>query len=287
MARTWLLLDSNYLAYRALHTTGKLTHENVPTGVIYGFLRDVVNLQNHHVTNHIVFCFDHGESLRKVVYPGYKISRQQRRKEQTPEEKMIHDAMHQQLTLLREEYLEEFGYNNIHYQEGYEADDMIASICHNLKPKDKAIIVSADHDLFQLLNDQVICYNPAKQVAITAESFTEKFGVAPSQWCDVKAIAGCSSDDVIGVAGVGELTAAKWLAGRLKPGSKKFEAIVKGNKLWRKNLPIVRLPYVGTEVKPLYRDETTDEKWEGLVSRLGMKSLLREAPVAPKRRGFF
>jgi DNA polymerase-1 len=280
--KTWLVLDCDYLCHRALYTTGGLSHRNFPTGVIYGFLRDIVTFQSLMNTHRIVFCFDHGKPLRSVDCPTYKCSRHSKRT--APLELEAYNNYRMQVRDLRLRILDRLGFANILYQKGYEADDMIAAVCSVIPQKHRVIVVSADSDLFQLLSDRVSCYNPHKKRLTTVSSFAEEF-IDPTFWVDVKSIAGCSTDDIPGVQGVGEKTAIKFLTGRLKTTSPLFHAIVKGQPIWRKNKHLVRLPYPGVKDFTLYRDECTIAKWREVASEFGMRSLLREAPLSARHHG--
>lgn len=270
MSQTWLIIDASYLAYRAHYSTGGLAYRGLETGVVYGFLRDIVSIQDLFLADRMVFCFDYGFNLRKRDYPGYKGNRV---------EDENHKKVHEQLKLLRREYLRQAGFRNLLYEKGYEADDIMASVCATLPRDDQAILVSSDQDLYQLLAPRVIYYNPGTGKTITEESFSRMYGVSPIQWVDVKAIAGCQTDCVSGVKGVGPKTAAKFITGRLKPGSKAYEAIVTNNRVWRYNRGIVRLPYPGTPEFELVEDQLSIKKWRKLTKQLGMRSLLETAPV--------
>ncbi len=219
MKNSLLILDCNYLAWRAYHTKQDLRYRGTPTGVIFGILQDVISLRELHNTERIAFCFDHDRRYlkRKIDCPGYKSSRD--RPDATEEEQKMFKEVHQQILALRKTILPTLGFRNVFAEEGYEADDLIASIVCDLREGDQAIIVGADHDLFQLLGPRTIIWNPTKSVAITESSFSKDYGVTPTQWVDVKAIAGCSSDDVPGIRGIGEKTACKFLNGTLKSGS--------------------------------------------------------------------
>src|SRR5262245_23520886 len=76
MTVPWLVLDCDYLCHRAFHAMGRLSHEGSLTGVVYGFLRDVKNLQEQFDSSRLVFCFDCRKSLRNELYPDYKRGRQ-------------------------------------------------------------------------------------------------------------------------------------------------------------------------------------------------------------------
>jgi len=274
--KTWLILDSNYLAHRAFHTTGDLSYNNVKTGVVYGFLRDIVTFTELHSTDKVVFCFDHKPYLREEHLVTYK--------NRPVREDLVetYDELHRQINLLRDEYLYECGFRNVFHKKGYESDDMIASAAHTVDLMgDKAVIVSSDHDLFQLLTPNVICWNPNLKLATTCESFKKKFGVTPEQWILVKALGGCRGDKVPGIRGIGESTACKFVRGLIKRDSKTFQNIVcpKGQTVMNRNLRIVTLPFYGTpEFRPK-KDEVTVKKWKALCVSLGMKSLVNRFPV--------
>jgi hypothetical protein len=178
-----------------------------------------------------------------------------------------------QIKHLRSTLLPELGYRNILCEKGYEADDLIASVVDNLGEGHEAIVVARDGDYYQLLGPRCIIWNPSKGKAVTAKSFIKEYGISPSQWADVKALAGCGTDDVEGICGIGEKTAAAFLAGKLKPTSAKHRLIVRNHKIWKLNLPLVRLPFEGTPVVKLRKDKVNEKKWKQLCNRLGFRTL--------------
>lgn len=265
---TILLIDAPYLCYRAYFTTGRL--EN---GTIYGFLSALAKLKEKFNPQRIAFCFDgDGMPKRKEIYPPYK----ENRKGGGDEEKKL---VRKQIRKLRDSWLKEMGWNNVFHQRGYEADDVIASIVIMGKGHgNEYIIVSADHDLFQLLDDRrVSMYLPQQDKLVDAEGFRKQWGIDGFKWSKVKAIAGCKTDNVPGVGRVGEKTATDYLAGRLS--GKRAELIkekVKDNQeLIRFNLRLVRLPYEGTEDFRLKDDEATAKRWREWCSNNKMRSLER------------
>lgn len=271
------MLDCNYLCHRAYHTFTKLEHGGNATGVAFGFMRDIRTLQDQHLTNRFIFCWDHGRGLREQRTPTYKASRRANYDAATPEDKAGIDAFRAQAQRLRAKVLHALGWRNIFYADGYEADDVIASVVAHTIPKgDTAIIVSSDKDLYQLLRPGVLIWNPASASPVTHESFTKEYGVPPEKWPMVKAIAGCGTDDVIGAKGVGEATASKFLAGTLPKHYKAHQTCV----MWlafghaTRNLPLVQLPYPGCPVFALSEDEVTEDKWQAVANRMGFFSLL-------------
>lgn len=276
MSRRWLILDGNFLAYRAFYSTGGLKHQDMPTGVIYGFLRDVLVFQDRFATQDVVFAFDHGRQKREDLLPAYKESRKKKRLEWTDEEKANYEGFKRQLEQLKTSLLRRIGFRNVYYQDGYEADDHIASFVEGpMAKRDSAVIVSADKDLYQLLNPRVAVHNPAAKTNMTLERFRKEYGISPNLWPTVKAMAGCDTDDVPNVPGVKDKTAIKYLLGQLKPSSKTHKTItsLEYKRLVNENLQIVLLPFRGTKEPVHVPDEVTPASWHAVTKELGFKSI--------------
>lgn len=273
-SKTWLLLDVNYLGWRSWHSTGQLAYEGKPTGVIFGVLRDLFSFQNIHNTQSVAFCFDKGQSKRKEIYPEYK---ENRIKHQcmSPELDRARGQVKAQISQLRDEYLPRMGYKNVFYSQGYEADDCIASVLDGFPEEEDAVIVSSDKDYYQLLRRNVVVWDPNKKKAVNLKSFREQYGVPASQWMKVKAMAGCSSDGIKGIQGVGEQTAAKFIAGKLGRHTLASKRIYASAPLIRLNVELVRLPYPGVPKFRLVEDKVNTAEQKAVLKELGMKSLLR------------
>lgn len=266
---TWLIVDSHNLAWCSHHALEGLTHRGKSTSVLFGYLRDVIAFRDRFHADNVVHCFDKGKSLRKKLFPGYKPFHEQG----TLDEFRLLElrSVREQLSIL-EEALPAVGFKNILSQEGYEADDLIASVCHDsILRGDEAVILSSDRDLLQLLSGQVSIWNRRKHV--TLQSFHAEWDLSPDQWADVKALAGCKSDGIKGVKGIGEKTAAKFLRNQLKPG-KSLDKIRKGTEVWSQNLQLVGLPWPGVKPVFLHDDEPDPEAWDRLCKQHGLDSLI-------------
>lgn len=274
----WCLLDMDYLCYRAWYAMGELQIGDVFTGVTFGVLRDIISIQDRFMPSRIIFCFDHGKGIRKEIFPGYK---QKRLMHQTDFDKESKKHFDQQRTDLKTKYLTDLGYKNVFFHYGYEADDVIARVIQDY-PEKKHIIISSDHDLYQLLSPTVSMYNPRSQEITTYKEFCKEWGVEPTQWVDVKAIAGCVSDSIPGVKGVGELSAAKFISGRLDPSSAMYRKVVAGNDIWKENIQLVKLPLDGIKGFEVKESDVLAQEWEALAERLGFKSLRGAAPIRRK-----
>ena len=118
--------------------------------------------------NFIVAAFDtKGKNFRHEIYPKYKANRP-----------AAPDDLKEQLPLTRL-VVESFGIANIEMQ-GFEADDIIASLCRKYSKTHDIVILSPDKDLMQLIDDNVCMYDPSKSRYIRSEDVVNKFGVHPS-----------------------------------------------------------------------------------------------------------
>lgn len=262
------------LAWRAAHTTGMLAHEGQATGVIYGVLRDIVNFQKFHTTEQIVFCFDHGYNLRIKAYEDYKLGRRIKRLQASKEEAQVYQAVQDQIRKLKIKILPKIGFVNVFYHEGYEADDIIASVCQNLPDGDTAVLIGTDKDLYQLLRPEVSIWNPVKYEFYTWQDFRKDWQLRPSKWKQVRAIAGCSTDEVKGIEGVGEKFAAKYLRGEMKPSSILYNKIQQGKDIKRRNLSLVSLPYEGCpDFIPMPQERIPRKRWDKVFAKFGIRSL--------------
>ena len=278
--KTWLILDVSFLARRAFYTTKSLEFGGVATGVIYGVFKDVANLQNELGSKDTIWCFDREGSKRREMFPDYKKKRHSR--PLTPKELKEEKEFQFQLKRMRRKLLPMMGAKNVFHKKGYESDDFIASVCKNLPKGDRAIIVTADADLYQCLSDRVSLFNLNKGgEIITPDTLFRDYGVTPEQWARVKTIGGCRTDEVPGVPGVAEGTAIKFVTKTLPIESKKYRDIIseEGIKVRKRNKKLVVLPLKGTpDVVPV-SCELSLAGWNKVLSVLGFKSMNDKVPL--------
>jgi len=266
----YIIVDCNYICHRAKHSVGHLEFKGIQTGVAYGFLCEMLHLMEFHRSRNLVFCWDYGKNKRKEIYPGYK-----KRDPMTEEEIEERKDFQRQQKLLREEYLPAVGFKNIFYQWGYEADDMIAAFAESVQIENEGVIISSDKDLLQCISPNVSFNAPGKP-CLSYQGFYREYGIMPSDWAKVKALAGCLSDKIEGIKGVGEKTALKYLKKELNTKSKVYKRIIshEGKHIRKRNYRLVKLPFRGTRLPSLQKDELSLDKWnEVIVKRLGMRSL--------------
>lgn len=238
-----IIIDCSALCYASAHTLRGLEADEVETGVIFGFLRQIRALSQLFHSTDIVFCWDSKSSKRKELFPEYKVKRGKKKKDD-PELAAIFAATYRQMDKLKNHVIPSMGFLNSFEQDGFEADDLIADIVFGYP---NCVMVTNDADMYQLL-DYADMWKPMKKELVTANSFQDKYGIVASEWAMVKAVAGCSTDEVPGIPGVGEKTAIKYLNHILPEKYKAYANIEEGwQEVVMRNEPLVRLPFEGTE----------------------------------------
>jgi DNA polymerase-1 len=177
------------------------TAEGFPTGAIYVFSRMLMRLHDDVHPEHIAVVFDAGRrNFRSEIYPEYKAHRPD-----PPEDLVL------QMPLFRR-LVEAFRWPVLSIP-GVEADDVIASLVTRAKERGwEVVIYSADKDLMQLVGDGVVMIDSMNQRVYTPDEVEKKFGVPPARVADFLALVGDTSDNIPGLAGVGDKTAARLLA---------------------------------------------------------------------------
>ena len=204
-AHELFLLDGNSLAYRAYFALPESigTSDGRPTNAIYGLASMLVKIIDEHRPAGVVVAWDAGMSGREVTYDLYKAQRPPR-----PD-------------LLREQWpnlmplVEAFGYTNVKV-EGYEADDVIASLARRAQEQGiPVMVVSGDRDVYQMVGDGIRVMSTSRGITETKvydrEAVIERYGVAPELITDLMGLRGDTSDNIPGVPGIGEKTATQLL----------------------------------------------------------------------------
>ncbi len=202
-----MLLDGHSMAYRAwfaLPAENFSTVTGQTTNAIYGFASMLANTVRDEQPTHLAVAFDLSrKTFRSEEFPDYKANRAKTPDEFKSQIGLIHellDAMHVARMSV----------------EGFEADDIIATLATAAAAEGfDVLIVTGDRDALQLVTEHVTVLYPTKGVSeltrYTPEKVAEKYGVTPSQYPDLAALRGDPSDNLPGIPGVGEKTAAKWV----------------------------------------------------------------------------
>jgi DNA polymerase-1 len=204
-ARELFLIDGNSLAYRAFFALPEemSTSDGRPTNAIYGFASMLAKLLIDHQPAAGIVVWDAGMSGREKEYEPYKAQRRSRP-----------DLLREQWPHL-EPMAEAFGFLNTRV-EGYEADDVIAALVEKARDAGiRVMVVSGDRDVYQVVTDGVRVMTTSRGITDTRiydrEGVVERYGVPPQLVPDLIGLKGDTSDNIPGVPGVGDKTAAQLL----------------------------------------------------------------------------
>ncbi|CAL9552776.1 DNA polymerase I [Streptomyces sp. enrichment culture] len=202
-----MLMDGHSLAYRAffaLPAENFTTAAGQPTNAVYGFASMLANTLRDEAPTHFAVAFDVSRrTWRSEEFAEYKANRSKTPDEFKGQVELIGellDAMHVPRFAVA----------------GYEADDVIATLATQAEAEGfEVLIVTGDRDSFQLVSEHTTVLYPTKGVSeltrFTPEKVVEKYGLTPAQYPDFAALRGDPSDNLPGIPGVGEKTAAKWI----------------------------------------------------------------------------
>ena len=199
MAKTLFLIDASSSIYRAFYALPSLTNASgVPTNATLGFVNMLLKVLREEQPDYMVVVWDSpGAKHRKQLYPEYKATR-----DATPE------ALSAQLPYIRN-VVQARCLASIEC-EGEEADDVIATLTRKAEPAGLEVsIVSTDRDLMQLVSEHVVLRDTMRDRVYGPAEVQQRFGVPPERMLELRALTGDSSDNIPGVRGIGEKTAAK------------------------------------------------------------------------------
>ncbi|WLT06727.1 DNA polymerase I [Gilliamella apis] len=192
-----ILIDGSSYLYRAFFACPPLTNANgEPTGAIFGVINMIRSLMNQYNPTHIAVVFDaKGGSFRNEIYSEYKATREEMPENLRPQIEPIHTILKAMgLPLL--------------CVEGVEADDVIGTLAKQAEKENLQVLISTgDKDMAQLVSDKVTLINTMNNTALDPQGVMDKFGVPPEKIIDYLALRGDNSDNIPGVAGIGEKTA--------------------------------------------------------------------------------
>ncbi len=202
-----LLIDGHSIAYRAFYALpveNFSTSTGQPTNAVFGFTSMLINLLRDEQPSHLAVAFDVSrQTFRSESYPEYKANRSSTPAPFQGQVSLIQEV----LTALRIPMLS---------VPGYEADDVIATLTSEAAEHGMQVLIcTGDRDALQLVTDQVTVLYPKKGVSeltrFTPDEVQAKYDLSPAQYPDFAALRGDPSDNLPGIAGVGEKTAAKWI----------------------------------------------------------------------------
>ncbi len=202
--KTIVLLDAHAILHRGYHAMqGFATRDGKPTGALYGFITMVLRIYEDIKPDYIAACFDLPKpTFRHISYDGYKAGRSK-----------TDDAL---ITQIQEAYaLCDALCIPIYKEEGFEADDLLGTLAEQLKKQTntRVIIASGDMDTFQLIDDDIVTVYTLKKAneaaLFNSQSIIDRFGFGPEYIPDYKGLSGDTSDNIIGIKGIGDKTATE------------------------------------------------------------------------------
>jgi DNA polymerase-1 len=196
-----VLIDAHSLIYQVFHAIPEMSSpKGLPTNAIFGFARDLLFLRDEKRPTYLVVAFDLPTPVfRSTIYPEYKAHR-----------KPMPDDLQLQIPEIHR-LIDAFNIPRIAV-DGFEADDVMATLAKAASARgSRALLCTSDKDCRQLLDDRVQIYNLRKKQTFGRDELQKDWGIAPEQVVDYQSLVGDSVDNVPGVPGVGDKTAAKLL----------------------------------------------------------------------------
>ena len=193
-----VLIDGNSLLNRAFYATPVFTtKDGKPTNGVFGFIKLLLKIISDKAATHVAVAFDvHAPTFRHKMYDDYKAGRKPMPEDLAAQFPVLKEV----LTLMNIRICE---------MAGHEADDIIGTLAKRFSLP--TFIYTGDRDAYQLVDESTtVCYTKrgvSDLLELTHENFKDEIGLTPSQIIDLKALMGDKSDNIPGVAGIGEKTA--------------------------------------------------------------------------------
>ena len=203
MSKKLVLVDGSNQAYRAFHAIqmDMTAPDGLPTKALFGLVRALISIVKEEKPDYVLIVFDKGKSFRAEQFPEYKGHRPS-----MPDELQVQWPHLIPLA-------EAFGFQTYAKDDGFEADDVIGTMAKRYANEDISVtIVSNDKDFAQLVDEYITVYNPSHKTYYDADGVFKKWQVRPDQMVDYLSMMGDSSDNIPGVAGIGNKTAVQILS---------------------------------------------------------------------------
>ncbi|NQT28888.1 MAG: DNA polymerase I, partial [Candidatus Omnitrophica bacterium] len=279
--KTLYLVDGTALYYRSFFALKLSTSSGRPVGAVYGFYRTLKKIISKYGPDYIGMCFDVSrKTFRQEKFKEYKINRP-----------ALPDDLKSQIPLIKK-LVTSLGIKIIE-KKGFEADDVIASLCQKAKNDGLLVaIVSPDKDLCQLIEaDKVRVYNYNTDKFVTKDDFLEEYGFEPELMVDYLSLAGDSTDNIPGAKGIGKVGAVKLIKefgsvenifknlDKITPKTQKI--LIDNKKMIILSRELVQLANPQLEVKhqDLKIGEPDSEGLYQMFRELEFKAFLKEIPA--------
>jgi len=292
MPKKLLLLDAYALIYRAYFAFINRPIRNskgLNTSAVYGFTKTLLDALKRFEPTHIAVAFDlSGPTFRTELFPEYKANR-----EETPEDIRL-------AVPIIKELLQSLNIT-ILQMKGFEADDIIGSMAKQAERQGfEVLMMTPDKDYGQLLSDNITVVKPGRSGSdietVTKELFCKEYGITtPDQFIDILALWGDKSDNIPGVPGIGEKTAAKLISqyGTIDAIIENIDKLSKAQKenilankeqlYLARTLTTIKIDIdLELHADELIRKEYDKPKLKAILEEMEFKSLLKELVEEPK-----
>jgi DNA polymerase I len=264
-----VIIDGKWLGYKMHFSHLSLkTSEGKPTGMLHGFLLELLRLNRKLPQARIIICWDgKGKTWRHRIFPAYKQNRQY-----NPERERMIESSEVLLPLLRR-----LGFHVLR-EDGVEADDMIGMASKALSYDGwKVLIYAKDRDFYQLIRcDDIMVWHDLKEKPLDENAIKNMWGVVPGCVTDIRAMAGDMGDNLRGLPGVGLVTAIKyWKRGLMPDGMEGPKELIEK---YKEHWPRIRKELRCAEIVTL-----PDSEWWLPVQRERLKQLMWNVVENPGR----
>jgi len=221
-----LLIDANNMSHRVFHTHQELQYKGRCSGVLFGFMQQLIRLRKQYPEHFMVIAWDGGYARRKaesiegvksgIVPESYKESREKSKEEENSKKQEERESLFTQMDQLKEELLPFIRCFQV-FKKGFEGDDLIFTYCKYVQQHNgEAVVVSSDKDFMQVLgiSPSISVYDAMKDEIWTAERFQMEFAFPASLYVDYGAFVGetgPSSDNIFGIEGWGPKTSGDYI----------------------------------------------------------------------------
>lgn len=208
-----MIIDGHNLFIRGFVVSPQMDSLGEPIGGVSTFLKTLRKLIEMHSPSHCMIAWDagNGSSKRRSIFPDYKCGIKSRRLNREIDDQMNKYQINQQNQIIRTiEYMKNLPVKQF-FVEDCEADDVINQICMRIPEDKKILIISADRDFYQLINNRINVYNPIRKLFISEKDCIDEFGASPKNVLLARAFLGDKSDNIDGINGIGP----KWIGKNL------------------------------------------------------------------------
>jgi DNA polymerase I len=215
-SKTLYLIDGHALCYRSFYALQLTTSQGQPTNAVYGFIQTIRKLLREYKPEYLAVCFDSkAKTKRQELFADYKIQRPS-----------MPEGLSSQIPVIKN-MLKAYGLS-ICEKDGYEADDLIATLAKKYDAEGfEVVVVTDDKDMYQLMNQHIHIFSIRNDKIMSPKDVQDKWGFEANRIVDYLSLAGDQSDNIPGVKGIGEVTASKLIQeyGDLKTILKNVEHI--------------------------------------------------------------